>query len=412
MGSAPKSNYRYGYVIAATCFGIQAVGIGTYYSYGVLFNPLIAEFGWSRASISGAASLAFLLMGFLGIGVGRLNDRFGPRALMSASGVFFGLGYLLMSGLDTIWQLYLFFGVIFGTGLSTIDVIALSTIARWFVRKRGIMTGIAKVGTGAGQMTIPFLASVLITCYGWRNSSVVIGVAVMIILVALAQLLRRDPAKMGLLPDGDTETTAQMNLDNEGLSLNEALRTRQFWTICASNFAVVCCLMTVMLHIVPFAREIKVSATAAAGVLSAIGGVSMAGRFVGGLAIDRIGSKKVMVFTYILLLAGLLWLQIAAELWMLYLFALIYGLAHGGFFTTFSPIVAEFFGIKSHGAIFGIAMFCGTFGGAIGPVMAGYVFDISGGYSGAVWICTLVGALGFVLISSLKPVMGGAKADG
>ena len=259
MGSAPKSNYRYGYVIAATCFGIQAVGIGTYYSYGVLFNPLIAEFGWSRASISGAASLAFLLMGFLGIGVGRLNDRFGPRALMSASGVFFGLGYLLMSGLDTIWQLYLFFGVIFGTGLSTIDVIALSTIARWFVRKRGIMTGIAKVGTGAGQMTIPFLASVLITCYGWRNSSVVIGVAVMIILVALAQLLRRDPAKMGLLPDGDTETTAQMNLDNEGLSLNEALRTRQFWTICASNFAVVCCLMTVMLHIVPFAREIYLS---------------------------------------------------------------------------------------------------------------------------------------------------------
>ena len=217
---------------------------------------------------------------------------------------------------------------------------------------------------------------------------------------------------MGLLPDGDTETTARMNLDNDGLSLNEALRTRQFWTICASNFAVVCCLMTVMLHIVPFAREIKVSATAAAGVLSAIGGVSMAGRFVGGLAIDRIGSKKVMVFTYILLLAGLLWLQIAAELWMLYLFALIYGLAHGGFFTTFSPIVAEFFGIKSHGAIFGIAMFCGTFGGAIGPVMAGYVFDISGGYSGAVWICTLVGALGFVLISSLKPVMGGAKADG
>ena len=91
MGKDPKGKYLYGHVIAASCFCIQAVGIGTYFSYGVLFNPLIDAFGWSRASISGAASLAFLLMGFLGIGVGRLSDRFGPRILMTVSGVFFGL---------------------------------------------------------------------------------------------------------------------------------------------------------------------------------------------------------------------------------------------------------------------------------------------------------------------------------
>ena len=86
MSKDPKGKYVYGHVIAASCFCIQAVGIGTYFSYGVLFNPLIDAFGWSRASISGAASLAFLLMGFLGIGVGRLNDRFGPRILMTVSG--------------------------------------------------------------------------------------------------------------------------------------------------------------------------------------------------------------------------------------------------------------------------------------------------------------------------------------
>ncbi|MGD9192920.1 MAG: MFS transporter, partial [Desulfobacterales bacterium] len=175
MGKDPKGKYLYGHVIAASCFCIQAVGIGTYFSYGVLFNPLIDAFGWSRASISGAASLAFLLMGFLGIGVGRLNDRFGPRILMTVSGVFFGLGYFLMSRLEAIWQLYLFFGIIFGIGLSTVDVIALSTIARWFVKKRGIVTGIVKVGTGFGQMVIPFLASILIIRYGWRSSCVIIG---------------------------------------------------------------------------------------------------------------------------------------------------------------------------------------------------------------------------------------------
>jgi MFS family permease len=135
MNKAHKGKFFYGYVIATACFSIQAVGIGTYISFGVLFNPLISEFGWSRASIAGASSMAFLLMGLLGIVGGRLNDRIGPRKLMTVTGIFFGLGYLLMSRLETVWQLYLFFGLIFGIGLSSVDVISLTTIARWFVRK-------------------------------------------------------------------------------------------------------------------------------------------------------------------------------------------------------------------------------------------------------------------------------------
>jgi MFS family permease len=405
MNKSPKGKFFYGYVIAASCFGIQAVGIGTYFSYGVLFNPLISEFGWSRASVAGASSVAFLLMGFLGMGVGRLNDRIGPRKLMTLTGIFFGLGYLLMSRLDEIWQLYLFFGIVFGIGLSSIDVIALTTVARWFAKKRGFVTGIIKVGTGAGQMTIPFLASILIIRYGWRNACIISGVAVLAILVSIAQLMIRDPSLMGLSPDGDVQGSAGSSLlVAEGLSLREALRTGQFWTLCAAFSAIVFCLMIVMVHIVPLAHDIGVSPTRAAGILSTIGGVSMAGRFICGLAIDRIGSKRVMIFCFILLVAALLWLQIAKALWMLYFFAVIYGVAHGGFFTTFSPVIAEFFGIKSHGALFGIAMFNGTFGGAIGPFLAGYIFDVTAGYGVAIWICTLVAALGFVLISLLKPI--------
>jgi MFS family permease len=412
MGKDPKGKYRYGHVIAASCFCIQAVGIGTYLSYGVLFNPLIDEFGWSRASISGAASMAFLLMGFLGIGVGKLNDRMGPRILMTVSGIFFGLGYFLMSRLEAIWQLYLFFGVIFGIGLSTIDVIALSTIARWFVKKRGIVTGIVKVGTGFGQMVIPFLVSVLIIRYGWRSSCVSIGVAMLIILVAIAQLLRRDPGQMGLAPDGDASgSTDGLVSDIEGLSLREAVRTRQFWTICASMLAILFCLLTVMVHIVPYAQEMNVSPTRAASVLSTIAGVSMAGRFISGIAIDRIGSKRVIIFCFILLVAGLLWLQIATELWMLYLFAVVYGVAHGGFFTAFSPLIAEFFGIKFHGSLFGVTMFSGNLGGSLGPITAGYVFDITGAYAGAIWICTVVAIIGFVLVTLLKPAVATGIVD-
>jgi MFS family permease len=217
---------------------------------------------------------------------------------------------------------------------------------------------------------------------------------------------------MGLSPDGDeTGPANEPALAVEGLSLGEAIRTRQFWTICAADLTIVFCLMLVVVHIVPFTIDIEVSPTRAAGVLSTIGGVSMAGRFISGLAIDRVGSRRVMIFCLFLLIAGLLWLQLAKELWMIYLFAVIYGIAHGGFFTTLSPLVAEFFGIKSHGALFGITMFCGTFGGALGPFLAGYIFDVTGGYGLAIWICILMSALGFVLISLLKPLEEGGQAS-
>ncbi len=410
MDQTKTNNVFYRYIIVAACFSIQAIGIGTYVSYGVFFNSFISEFGWSRATISGASSAAFLLMGLLSIFVGRLNDRIGPRKVMTVTGFFFGVGLLLMSRLHAVWQLYLFYGVVVGIGFSAIDVIPLSTTARWFTKKRGIMTGIVKVGTGAGQLTIPLAASMLIASYGWRTSYLIIGGAGLVLLVSIAQLLRRDPSQMGLSSDDGRETAGDNpGLAGGGLSLREALHTRQFWTICGVNLATVFCLMSIIVHIVPHAQDTGVPAVRAAGVLSTIGGVSMAGRFITGIAIDRIGSKKVMMVCFILLIVGLLWLQIANELWMLYAFAVLYGMTHGGFFTAISPIVAEFFGISAHGVLFGIVIFSGTVGGAIGPVVAGYIFDVTAGYSLAFWLSTLVSTLGLVLIVFLKPIKEGTK---
>ena len=405
MDKIKKHTYHYGYVIAAACFGIQAIGVGTYVSYGVFFNSLASEFGWSRAAISGASSIAFFLMGLFGIFVGRLNDKIGPRNIMAITGFLFGLGHLLMSRLGAVWQLYLFYGIIIGIGLSSVDVIALSTTARWFIKKRGIMTGIVKVGTGAGQFIIPLVASILITSYGWRTSYIIIGAGVLVSLVSIAQFLRRDPSQISPLPDCENNVSgSKPGLAVEGLSLGEAVRTRQFWTICAVNLAIVFCFMSIIVHIVPHAQDLKISATRAATILSAIGGVSMAGRFITGIAIDRIGSKKAMILCFILLIAGLLWLQMAKELWMLYVFAVIYGIAHGGYFTTMSPIVAEFFGLNAHGVLFGIVAFSGTIGGAIGPILAGYIFDVTAEYGLAFWLCTLMSASGLLLLLLLKQV--------
>ena len=399
-----KPQTSYGNIITAACFGIQAIGVGTYVSYGVFFSPLASEFGWTRAVISGASSLAFFMMGLLGILVGRLNDRMGPRKMMAATAILFGIGHIMMSRLDSIWQLYLFYGIIVGAGLSSIDVIALSTIARWFDTKRGMMTGIVKVGTGAGQFSLPLISSLLIIYYGWRIAFILIGGAVLIILVLIAQVLRRDPGSTGRSNQGETPDVNNPVTPEAGFTYHEAFRTRQYWMICAANLMVLFCLMMIMIHIVPLAQDVGLSIAKAAGVLSTIGGVSIAGRFITGICIDRVGSKNMMIFCFMLLICGLLWLQIAKQLWMLYAFAGIYGLAHGGFFTVLSPIIAEYFGIRAHGTLFGVLAFFGALGGSIGPIAAGYIFDVTGSYGPAIWLSTCMGIAGLTSIIMLKPI--------
>jgi MFS family permease len=162
--------------------------------------------------------------------------------------------------------------------------------------------------------------------------------------------------------------------------------------------------MIIMLHIVPHARDLGVSAIRAASVLSAIGAVSMIGRFACGLVIDYRGSKTVMSACFLLLIISLGWLQFAQKLWMLYLFAVVYGLAHGGFFTAISPIVAEFFGIESHGILFGIVVCFGTTGGSIGPLLAGHLFDLSGSYQSTFQLVTIMALISWGLLISLRPV--------
>jgi MFS family permease len=326
-----------------------------------------------------------------------------------ASAGFLGLGYLLMSRMQAPWQLYLLYGVMAGIGFSTHDIITLSTVARWFIKRRGLMSGIVKVGTGSGQLLGPMIATMLLALFGWRNSNLIIGAVILVALVAVAQLMRRDPQGMGLLPDGTSDAasgTASVVAD-QGFSLKEAVLMKQFWTLCVTEFAVLCCLLTVIVHIVPYARDLGLSPTIAAGVLSTIGGVSILGRIVMGTANDRIGGKHSLIICLIVLFCGFIVLQLAAEAWMLFLFAAIYGFAHGGFFTVVSPMVAELFGTDSHGLLFGIVLFSGTLGGAVGPLMAGRTFDLTGSYQVVFLVLSALTLIGFVLMILLRPITTG-----
>jgi len=387
--------FFYGYILVAASFLLQAIGWGAYNSFGVFFNPLINEYGWSRAGISGAVSVSFCLYGLSSILLGRLNDRVGPRLIMAVSGIFLGIGYLLMSRLTSLWQLYLLYSLLVGIGISGTDVVLLSTIARWFVRLRGRMSGVLKVGTGVGMLVMPLFSNWLITAFGWRTALFVMGVVVLIPFIGLSQLLVRDPARRGLRPDGDGRVAVKLAQAGEtGFTLRQALKNLQLWLICATYFLLLVCVFTVLLHIVPHAIDLGIPPSWATRLLATIGGLSIVGRLIIGFSSDRIGNKWALTICYGFLFVSLGWLLLANRLWMLFVFAIVYGFAHGGFFVVMSPLIAEFFGTASHGAIFGMMIFASTIGGAIGPLLAGYVFDLTGSYRVVFWALPLISTVG------------------
>ncbi|MFC1937991.1 MFS transporter [Chloroflexota bacterium] len=399
-----KPRIFYGYVIVLLGFCIQMVMWGTFNNFGVFFSPLLTEYGWARATVSGARSIASLVFSFTGILAGRLGDKIGPRITMTVCGLFLGLGYLLLSRTHAVWQLYLFYSFMVGVGMSGSNVLPLSAVARWFVRKRGMMSGIVKVGAGAGMLAVPILVSWLIATYSWHSMFVITGSLALVSIVLTAQFLARDPAKKGLLPYGaDEQKVKGIDLQASGFSLREAIRLRQFWMLCGIFLTVNFCTETVLVHIVPYALDLDISAASAASILATIGGVSIAGRFIMGSAGDRLGNRLTSAICLAILAIGIFWLQFTRESWMLYLFAVMYGFTHGGFFALISPLVAELFGLISHGVILGIVIFAGTLGGAIGPVLAGYIFDITGSYSRAFLICGTMAVIGLILALLLKP---------
>ncbi|MFC1932681.1 MFS transporter [Chloroflexota bacterium] len=402
-----RPRFFYGYIVVALAFLANLILGGTQYTFGVFFNPLTSEFGWTRAATSGVFSLYMVLHGFLYIITGKLNDRFGPKIVMSGCGFFMGLGYLLMSRTSAIWHLYLFYGVVLAVGTSGGYVPLLSTVIRWFAnsKKRGLMVGISVAGIGVGTMIMPPMASWLIFSYGWRTSYVVIGIMVFVLIILGAQFLRRAPAQTQQLPHSQNGVQEESsNLEVRGLSLQEAIHTRQFWLLCTAFFGFGIFLQTIMIHIVPHAIGLGISASVAANIFIAIGGPSVVGRIAMGSAADRIGNRAILIICFALMTATLAWLLVAKEMWMLYLFAGVFGFTYGGLVAAQSSVVADLFGISSHGVILGIIVFGVTTGGAVGPVLAGAIFDVTGSYNPAFLVCSAFSIAGTIMVLLLRPI--------
>jgi len=406
------SRFFYGYAIVLATFFILVVTWGTLYCFGVFFKPVLTEFGWTRAATSGAYSLCLLLSGFFSIIAGRLSDKVGPRIAVTACGLLMGSGYLLMSQISAIWQLYLFYGVLVGMGLGCAYIPLGSTIARWFVKRRGLMTGIAVSGIGVGTMIMPPLANWLISNYGWRTSYIVSGITVLVLVILIAQFVKRDPSRVGLVPYVENGVKPEsLHFKGGGFSLQRAIHTRQFWILCVIFLCFGFFLQSIIVHIVPHATDLAISPACAAYILAIIGGLSVAGRIVMGNAGDRIGNKIALTSCFSLMLVALLWLLAAEELWKFYLFATIFGFAYGGLVALLSPILAELFGLSSLGAILGVVTFSWSIGEAVGPALAGRLFDVTGSYELAFWACAALCIIAVILVLFLRPFTNAREGD-
>ena len=381
------------YLIVLGACTIQFIVIGLLISFGVFFSAFEAEFGWSRALISSFMALAMFMMGVFAIFGGQLSDRFDPRIVLSVTGLMFGFGYAMMSQVTEVWQMFVLFGLFISAGMATHDVVTLSVIARWFERRRGMMTGVVKTGTAFGQFILPPFCAILIATFGWKDAVIMLGIAAGVLLLIAASRVKPAPKPSGSVAASDVPT----------LTFAEARRTRQFWTICAIQFLFFPTLTSVPLHLAVHGADLGMTPVNAAFLVSTMGIVSAAGRLLVGRYSDKIGGRNAYRLCLLPLILSLILLIFVRDHTILFVVVALYGFAHGGLFTVVAPTIAESFGTGSLGSIFGPVVFCGTVGGAISPILLGRVYDLNGSYVLGFATLGCLATVALLLTFTLKP---------
>jgi len=411
LGSTAKPRFFYGYVITAAGFGVWLIGWGTHGTFGVFFKPVLTEFGWSRAETSLAYSLAFIVQATLAITMGWLTDKLGPRIVVTVFGVFLGICYLLMSQVNTIWQFQINYALVGAIGLSALNVPVMATIARWFIKRRGLMTGIVQAGVGIGGLIFAPLAGWLILTYGWRSSYIILGITTLAGIIISGLFLRRDPRDIGQLADGMSEVTASgvnkqsPSLQGAGLSLREAIRTSQFWMIAGLYFSFGLCRSTFLVHIAAHVQDAGFSLADGANVLAVIYASSIIGRIGMGRVADVIGNRPTFVISYAATTAILIWGLVTEDLWGFYLFALVFGFGWGAQAVLRFAVTSEAFGLVSLGLVMGVLGLAAAGAATFGSYFAGYIFDVVGNYQPAFWMGIAISIMGIILAWLLKPAI-------
>jgi len=371
------------------------------YTFGVFLQPLTEEFGWERGALSGVFSIQMLLIGVLSIFIGRLSDKYGPRIFVTLGGLLTSIGFLLMSQVNSLWQVYLNWGFIMGIGGGCFYIAIMSTVPKWFAKRTGVAVGITVAGMGLGAIISPPLIQWLISIYGWQQPFIILSIALFVIVIPLAQFMRHSPQRMGIRPYGDVVDTIGDKLPllsvAEGISFTQVFKTSRFWFFGLVVFCACFCLQVIIVHVVPYAIDVGVPAIVAAGVLSIAAGSSVVGRLTIGLIADKLGGRLALSFCVILITLSLICLLFVHDVWMFYVVAVVFGFGYGGVVVLVTIVTAELYGLTSLGMMLGVFSLYDTAGGIFGPPLAGSIFDATGSYSSAFLICIVLGMLAIIL---------------
>jgi len=346
-------------------------------AFGVFLPIVVEAFGWSRGAVSTALSINLLVGGLAGFGIGALADRFGPRIMLVLTVALAGSAFALIASVGTLWELYLFIGVLGGVGTSSFYLLSATTIARWFADRRGLALSLVLVGFNLGYVTAGPLAALLITLMGWRAAYAVLGggAGLLAMVGAVSVRLPHGPE----IAAGRSDRAAPPTPG--GLTLREALTDPRQWSLNASWLLQGGLVFMVTVHIVPYARDRGASLAGASLVLTAYGVGALGGRLVSGLASDRLGTLTTVRAGFLAMTLAMIVLVWLPSPTVMLAAMTLFGAGFAAADTMVAKVIPDVFGLRAIGAIMGVLNLGWRAGAALGPAVAGFLFDLTGSYA-------------------------------
>jgi len=363
-----KDIYYGWFIVLATFIALMVLSIRNY-SFGVFIDPLTKDFGWDRAPLTLVFSISLIVTSLFGIVSGRLSDKYGVKKLMGIGTILLSAGFLLSSQIQHLNHLYFSFFLI-GIGGSAIYIPATTTVTRWFDEKRGLAIGISVAAIAIGMAGFPPLLERSIYAFGWRSTFILIGILTLSALSFSTALMKRSPS------NGEKDAKS----DEKSFTLKEALKTHYFWIIYFMFLMAQFSALTITVHIVPYSTDIGLPSFYAAATLTAVGLANILGRVLGGWTSDKLGVIKGVSIFFVFQSIAIFSLPLFSGLLAIYSVAVLFGLSYGGWVMIYPVITSRLFGTKHSGAILGALGTVAGIGGAVGPYVAGFIYDVTGLY--------------------------------
>ncbi len=382
-----------GFAVLFLCTGVNQ-------SFGILFKPILNEFGGDRATLSFAATASLLVYALSQSVFGPLIDRFGPRRVMLPSLALMAFGTALVSTAASPWQMALLYGVVAAVGYTGTGILPVSVyVARWFPGRSGFAMAVAASGFSLGHLVLTQVAAHAAQAMGWRRTYLLLAALLVMALPAFAVWLR-EPPRMPVtsgLPEIPPAYAASLNR-------RAALGSAAFWWMTAGYIGCGFTDFLIVTHLAPFASDLGLGQARAANAVSLLAAANIAGILAAGSVSDRLGTRRALVITYVLRAASLCFLPLVQEAWQLYLFAILFGAT---FFTTAplsSAFVGDLFGPGHQGSIFGMANMFHHFGAALGAYAGGLSFDLTQSYRGIFFASAVLVAASAAVTAVARPL--------